>query len=400
MKRISKILILIIIVISFTSTVKADSNLSFGITAPSEVNIGDKFSIFISIDSFNNAKGDIKTCSFKITATNELTNQERVSAINNWLITNADVSNITISTEDSPVSSLSEKTNLVEIKANITDTTQITISNITCYGDSNKDDPYTAEDVSTTVSKKEYNASLQELSTSPVNISPSYTQDNLSYNVELGENQNTLTINANPVDSNATVKIMMNDEEVGKDLTITAKETIVYIIVNNGSATKTYTLNVVKASGNEEPVDTISTDLSKLEVGGKTVELKSGTKDYQVNVENSVSSVNIYAELKDSNAKFKENYGSREVQLNVGNNVFELIVLGDEDKETTYKITITRSAPASSSKPFISSSSSSPIQGSNSNPNTAGPLSITFIILFMVISLYTSIIYYKKYSRM
>ena len=65
----------------------------------------------------------------------------------------------------------------------------------------------------------------------------------------------------------------------------------------------------------------------------------------------------------------------------------------DGIKETTYKITINRSAPASSSMP------SSNLSTSSQNPNTAGPLSIAFIILFMVVSLYASIIYYKKYSK-
>lgn len=388
-----KVLILIIMLMSFTSTVKADGDLSFAISAPSEININDKATIVISISSFNNTKGNINTCSFKITATNELSNQERVSVLENWAITASDTENMTISTSSSPISSLAETTKLLNINANISDTTQITISNITCYGDSNKDNPYTANDVSTTISKKQYSANLKELSTSPVNISPAFTSDNLRYNVELASNQNSLTINAVTEDSNATVKIMVNGEEKDTTLAITDKETIISIIVSNNGETKTYTLNVVKDDSTDEPITTISTELSKLEINGTNIELKTNVREYSITVGNDVSSTRIIAQLKDSNAKFKDNYGPRDVQLNVGTNTFEIVIIGDENTETTYKITINRSAPASSSTPSSSTPSSS------QNPNTAGPLSITFIVLFMVASLYASIIYYKKYNN-
>lgn len=388
-----KVLILIIMLMSFTSTVKADGDLSFAISAPSEININDKATIVISISSFNNTKGDINTCSFKITATNELSNQERVSVLENWAITSSDTENMTISTSSSPISSLTEATKLLNINANISDATQITISNITCYGDSNKDNPYTANDVSTTISKKQYSANLKELSTSPVNISPAFTSDNLRYNVELASNQNSLTINAVTEDSNATVKIMVNGEEKDTTLAITDKETIISIIVSNNGETKTYTLNVVKDDSTDEPITTISTELSKLEINGTNIELKTNVREYSITVGNDVSSTRIIAQLKDSNAKFKDNYGPRDVQLNVGTNTFEIVIIGDENTETTYKITINRSAPASSSTPSSSTPSSS------QNPNTAGPLSITFIVLFMVASLYASIIYYKKYNN-
>ena len=387
-----KVLILIVMLMSFTGTVKADSDLTFIMSAPNETGTNDKASIVISISNFNNTKGDIKTCSFKMTTTNELTNQERTSALDNWTVSSSDAETITISTSSSPISSLTETTKLINISANITDTTTVTISNITCYGDSNKDNPYTANDISTTISKKQYNTNLKELSTSPVNISPAFTTDNLRYNVELASKQDSLTINAVPDDSNATVKIMVNGEEKDKTLTIIDKETIISIIVENNGETKTYTLNVTKDDG-DEPSTTINTELSKLEVNGTNIELKTNVKEYTINVGNNISSTKILAELKDSNAKFKDGYGPRDVQLNVGSNTFELIVLGDDDKETTYKITINRSAPASSSIP--SSNSSTP----NQNPNTAGPLSITFIVLFMVASLYASIIYYKKYNK-
>ncbi len=388
-----KVLILIIMLLSFTSTVKADGDLSFAISAPSEININDKATIVISISSFNNTKGNINTCSFKITATNELSNQERVSVLENWAITASDTENMTISTSSSPISSLTEATKLLNINANISDTTQITISNITCYGDSNKDNPYTANDVSTTISKKQYSANLKELSTSPVNISPAFTNDNLRYNVELASSQNDLTISTITEDNNATVKIMVNGEEKDTTLAITDKETIISIIVNNNGETKTYTLNVVKDDSTDEPTTTISTDLSKLEINGTNIELKTNVREYSITVGNDVSSTRIVAQLKDSNAKFKDNYGPRDVQLNVGTNTFEIVVIGDENKETTYKITINRSTPASSSIPSSSTPSSS------QNPNTAGPLSITFIVLFMVASLYASIIYYKKYNN-
>lgn len=386
-----RILMLLIMIISFSGTVYAESDLTFTVSAPSDAGINDKASIYIAISKFNNTKGDINTCSFKITATNELLRQERVSVLENWAITSSDIENITISTTNSPINSLIESTRLININANISDTTEITISNISCYGTSNQDDPYIADDVFVTISKTQYNTNLKELSTSPVDVSPAFSKDNLRYNVELASNQNSLVINAVSEDSNATVKIMVDGEEQDTTLEISNTETIVSIIVDNNGDTKTYTLNVVKSDDVIEQPSTINTELSKLEINGSSLELKSNVREYSASVPNNVSSTRIVAQLKDSNAKFKENFGSRDVQLNVGSNVFELIVLGTENKETTYKITINRAEPV-----VIPSSSSIP---SSQNPNTAGPLSITFIILFMVVSLYVSIIYYKKYNK-
>ena len=186
---------------------------------------------------------------------------------------------------------------------------------------------------------------------------------------------------------------MVNGKEQDTTLTITSKETIISIVVENNGDSKTYTLNVTKDDSSDEPSTTINTELSKLEINGTNIELKTNVRQYTITIGNNISSTRIIAQLKDSNAKFKDGYGPRDVQLNVGSNTFELIVIGDEDKETTYKITINRSAPASSSMP------SSNLSTSSQNPNTAGPLSIAFIILFMVVSLYASIIYYKKYSK-
>lgn len=385
-----KILMFIIMIISFTSVVKADSDLSFAISVPSEISTNDKAAIVISINNFNNNKGDIKTCSFKMTATNELSSPERVSNLENWTISSTDAENITMSTTDNPISEITTPIKLITINANINDTTKITISNIECYGDSNKDNPYKADDISATVNKKQYNTNLKELSTSPVNISPAFTNNNLRYNVELESTQNSITINATPEDENATVKILVDGEEKDATISITSKETIISVVVSNNGETKTYTLNVIKDDDNQG--STINTELSRLEINGNSIELKAGYREYSINVNNNVSSTRINAALKDSNAKFKDGYGPRDVQLNVGSNIYELIVIGDEGKETTYKITIIRNTLM---PPTSTNNNTTPSQ----NPNTAGPLSITFIVLFMVASLYASIIYYKKYNK-
>ncbi|WP_059171931.1 Ig-like domain-containing protein [Bacillus sp. FJAT-27445] len=84
--------------------------------------------------------------------------------------------------------------------------------------------------------------------------------------------------------------------------------------------------------------------LSKLEVGNHTLSPKFSpySLNYTVKVENTISSINIIAESKDSNNAVS---GTGTKALNVGLNVFTVTVKSLDGKETTYTITIKRTAP-------------------------------------------------------
>ena len=60
---------------------------------------------------------------------------------------------------------------------------------------------------------------------------------------------------------------------------------------------------------------------------------KHFTNSYSIDVESNISKVTIFASLDDSNAKFVNGFGPREVNLNYGKNSIQIKVQG-ENKTT------------------------------------------------------------------
>ena len=88
-----------------------------------------------------------------------------------------------------------------------------------------------------------------------------------------------------------------------------------------------------------------STDntLKDLKLNGKTVvNFSPNTYSYSIQVEAITTTANIDAVLNSSTASFVENYGSRSVQLDYGENVIEIKVRAASNAEKTYVINVNR----------------------------------------------------------
>ena len=97
----------------------------------------------------------------------------------------------------------------------------------------------------------------------------------------------------------------------------------------------TYTKNLnVKSSDNK---------LTSIKVNGKTIEeFSSDVYEYDVVVGSSSEVATILATTKSSKATFKEGSGNRDVSLNYGSNVVEVIVVSESGLEQKYTLNITR----------------------------------------------------------
>lgn len=96
------------------------------------------------------------------------------------------------------------------------------------------------------------------------------------------------------------------------------------------------------SSGGSSTKKVAAAKLSSLSVssGSLSPKFKSGTKKYTVNVESSVSSVNISASV--SGGTFVNGYGPRTINLNYGSNTAQLKVKNSAGKVTTYTVYVVR----------------------------------------------------------
>ena len=122
-------------------------------------------------------------------------------------------------------------------------------------------------------------------------------------------------------------------------LEVGANSFIIIVIAADGSATRTYTVTVVRAA----PAASNDATLKSITVssGALSPAFTSGIMEYTVNVENSVTGITITCESNHAKATVASNV--TEKTLNVGENTV-IITVTAEDGETkkTYTVTVIR----------------------------------------------------------
>jgi len=101
--------------------------------------------------------------------------------------------------------------------------------------------------------------------------------------------------------------------------------------------------------------------LSNLETSVGKINFHKDTLKYDITVDNEVDKIKIDASLDDSLASFLENYGSREVNLAVGENIIEIKIKAENGEIQTYTLNIIRKAKEASDD--------TEAPGNNDNPN-------------------------------
>ncbi|MGN8816918.1 cadherin-like beta sandwich domain-containing protein [Oribacterium sp. HCP28S3_H8] len=134
-------------------------------------------------------------------------------------------------------------------------------------------------------------ASLSELTVSPGELTPAFSNDVTTYDVSVGTDVNTLAVNAVAADSGATVKVSGNDS-----LNMGENNVTVTVTAQDGTTQTVYTLNVNKVDGGASQNDAAS---------GKSQEtvnegVKLSSKEKTITIMNPGSDVEIPAGFAES----------------------------------------------------------------------------------------------------
>ena len=187
---------------------------------------------------------------------------------------------------------------------------------------------------STATTQKSTEARLKNLGIKPNDFS-GFKRDNTTYNVEVPNGLEEVEIYAEKLDSKATVK------GTGKVSLKEGKNTFnVVVTAEDGKTTKTYTLNIIRKTEEEE--NKSEARLSNLGIRPKQYDFsgfKRNTKEYSVDVPNDVEEVEIYATAISAKAKIS---GTGKVTLKEGKNTFNVGVTAEDGTKQTYTLIITR----------------------------------------------------------
>jgi hypothetical protein len=181
------------------------------------------------------------------------------------------------------------------------------------------------------------NADLATLAVSEGVMVPEFSADVLSYTVAVGNAVESLTITATKAYAASTV------EGDGAKTINEGVNPFSIVVTAESGAVKTYSVTVNRPTAGASSVAT----LAELTVNGKSVpEFSADAEEYAVSVEGDVTTATIVAKPTNAGA-IVTGAGAGPQLLAVGDNVFEIVVLAEDYVATkTYKVTITRAAPA------------------------------------------------------
>lgn len=80
--------------------------------------------------------------------------------------------------------------------------------------------------------------------------------------------------------------------------------------------------------------------LNSLNVIGENIKFDKNTNIYELTTKK--EKINIQAELVDTNARYEQNFGPREVSLNYGEQLINIIVIAESNEKNTYTLKVTR----------------------------------------------------------
>lgn len=80
--------------------------------------------------------------------------------------------------------------------------------------------------------------------------------------------------------------------------------------------------------------------LNSLNVIGENIKFDKNTNIYELTTKK--EKINIQAELVDTNARYEQNFGPREISLNYGEQLINIIVIAESNEKNTYTLKVTR----------------------------------------------------------
>ena len=221
--------------------------------------------------------------------------------------------------------------NVVKLVFNISSSASFGNTNITISNPSATDDSGDGVTISGGTLSLNVLSNVNTLSSLKIdNVSvDNFSSETTSYSKTV--DASSITISANATDTKATIT-GLGTKNLNYGL-----NTFKIVVTSEAGNKKEYILNITRRDTRSK-VNT----LKSLKLSSGTINFKSDTTTYNVNVEKSVSSITITSELTDSKAKYVTGYGNRKVTLKEGLNTVLIKVTAENGDIRTYTLNITR----------------------------------------------------------
>ncbi len=190
---------------------------------------------------------------------------------------------------------------------------------------------YAPSNVSKSVTIKSKENSLSALSITGQKLSPGFSPNTTSYSLTVDDKVTSIVINATKKDANSTIT------GTGKKTVNYGKNTYNVTVTSESGAKKVYTIIVNRPDKRNK-----NNNLKSLNIEGYDLTFDKNNLNYNLTVNTDVSMINLKAEVEDSKAKLVNNYGTRQVKLNYGNNNVQVKVQAENTAIKTYTINIKR----------------------------------------------------------
>ncbi|AVK83259.1 hypothetical protein C3943_06615 [Lysinibacillus sp. B2A1] len=222
-----------------------------------------------------------------------------------------------------------------------------------------------------------YSADLEGLQLNEGTLSPEFSKEILSYDVNVMNTVSTITVIPNAKDSTATVKVngnLVSSGATSATIPLNVGSNTIFIEVTAVNSTKkTYQVKVTRAPSSNANLISLT-----LNSGILSPEISSGDSNYTASVENAITSLTVTPTAADATAKIKVNghavssgTASNTIPLNVGENTVTIKVIAeDHTTQRTYTVTVTRfpSSNANLSDLTLSSGSFLPVFSGGISP--------------------------------
>lgn len=180
------------------------------------------------------------------------------------------------------------------------------------------------------VDDRSNNNNLSTLGISVGTLNPSFSKNNLVYDVAVPASIENVTISASLENNKATFVNGYGPRAV--KLQTGANSVLIQVKAENGEI-KTYTVNITRSDKKSNNY------LKSVKLTNGKIDFKKETLEYKLNVEYETAEMEITAVAEDSSAKVQV-IGNKD--LKVGENNFEIKVTAENESVRSYKLVVTR----------------------------------------------------------
>ncbi len=180
------------------------------------------------------------------------------------------------------------------------------------------------------IDERSTNNSLSSLGVSTGTMNPSFSKNNLVYDVSVPANTENIIVTAALADKKSSFVSGYGPRTV--ELKTGINSVLIQVKSEKGDV-KTYTVNITRSDKKSNNY------LKSIKLSSGKIEFKKETTEYKLNVENETEKMEITASAEDLSAKV-EIIGNK--ALTVGENKYEIKVTAENGSVRLYKINVTR----------------------------------------------------------